>query len=355
MRTSRSLILALASIMIAGTASIPARADDSSTTTAKSTTSKITTTKPVSASISGHHPKIGLALGGGGSRGSAHVGVLRVLLEEGVPIDFIAGTSIGSVVGGFYAAGVSVDELESQFQNDTFIKEFMPMPLALRLVLEPVIFVPRIFGYHPYDGLYKGKRFRRYADKLSGHTKIEQLSMPFAAVVTDVVSGASTRLTSGDLGTAMQASTAVPGLKKPVQIGDRLYCDGGLICNLPTKHVREMGADFVIAVNIDEYLNDVPLKTFRKAGSMSTQALKIQLAVSDDALAKEAEISVHPDTTGITLISRKKRDAERGIEAGVKAAREAMPEIRRKLEAIGIKLHPVVPSKVSSSAETSTK
>jgi NTE family protein len=361
MQIARSLVLALASIMIAGSAAIPARADDSSasttitTKTTKTTTAKTTTTRQASVSTSGHHPKIGLALGGGGSRGSAHVGVLRVLLEEGVPIDVIAGTSIGSVVGGFYAAGVSVDELDDQYQNDTFIKEFMPMPLPVRLVLEPIIFVPRILGYHPYDGLYKGKKFRRYADKLSGHTKIEELPIPFAAVVTDVVSGASTRLTSGDLGTALQASTAVPGLKKPVQIGDHLYCDGGLICNLPTKHVREMGADFVIAVNIDEYLNDVPLRTFRKAGSMSTQALKIQLAVSDDALAKEAEISVHPDTTGITLISRKRSDAERGIDAGVKAAREAMPEIRRKLEALGVKLHPPVPSKVSSSSDDSTK
>ena len=168
------------------------------------------------------------------------------------------------------------------------------------------------------------------------------------------MNGESTRITKGDLGTALQASTAVPGLKKPVQIGDNLYCDGGLICNLPTKHVREMGADFVIAVNIDEMLPDVPLRTFRKAGSMSTQALRLQLAVSDEALSKEAEISVHPDTTGITLISRKKSDGERGIEAGVKAAKDAMPEIKRKLAAIGIKLTPPGP-KVSTNSVESVK
>ena len=341
---ARKFLSVLSALVVGYSLTIPVNAEN-----AKSVSVHSTSKVAASQSTAKRRPRIGLALGGGGSRGSAHVGVLKVLLEEGVPIDIIAGTSIGSVVGGFYAAGVPVDELENQFVHDTFIKEFMPMPLVLRLALEPVIFLPRIFGYHPYDGLYKGKKFRTYANKLSGHTKIEDLSIPFAAVCTNVVSGESTRLTSGDLGAALQASTAVPGLKKPVQIGDRLFCDGGLICNLPTKHVREMGADFVIAVNIDEMLSDVPLKTFRKAGSMSTQALKIQLAVADDALAKEAEISVHPDTTGITLISRKKSDGERGIEAGVKAARDAMPEIKKKLAAMGVVLTPPKP-KVSTKA-----
>jgi NTE family protein len=315
---------------------------ESSKSKTKTTTSTFTTTTTTSdnSSTSVKRPKIGLALGGGGSRGSAHVGVLKVLLEEGVPIDLIAGTSIGSVVGGFYAAGVPVDEIEAQFQNDTFIKEFMPWPLVLRLALSPIIFTPRLFGYHPYDGLYKGGKFRNYAERLSGHTKIENLNMPFAAVVTDVVSGKTCRITSGDLGTALQASTAVPGLKKPVEIGDHLYCDGGLVCNVPTRHVREMGADFIIAVNIDEYLPEVPLKTFRKAGSMSQQALRIQLATSDEPHTKAANISLHPDTTGITLISRKKSDAQRGIEAGIKAARDAMPEIKRQLAAIGVVLKP---------------
>ncbi len=344
---ARKFLSVLSSLVIGSSLMLPVSAE-----TAKSSNSHAT--KVAVAKSTSKRPRVGLALGGGGSRGSAHVGVLKVLLEEGVPIDVIAGTSIGSVVGGFYAAGVPIGELEDQFVHDTFIKEFMPMPLVLRLALEPIIFLPRIFGYHPYDGLYKGKKFREYADKLSGHTKIEDLSIPFAAVVTDVVHGDSTRLTKGDLGTALQASTAVPGLKKPVQIGDHLYCDGGLICNLPTRHVREMGADFVIAVNIDEMLPDVPLKTFRKAGSMSTQALRIQLYVSDQALGKEAEIHVHPDTTGITLISRKKSDGERGIEAGVKAAKEAMPEIKKKLAALGVELTPPGP-KVSAKAAGSVQ
>ncbi|MBS1956041.1 MAG: patatin-like phospholipase family protein [Cyanobacteria bacterium SZAS-4] len=280
-------------------------------------------------------PRIGLALGGGGSRGAAHVGVLKVLKEENIPIDLVAGTSIGSVVGGYYAAGTSVDEIEELFKNGRFTKEFTPMPY-LRVATEPLELAARLVGYKPYDGLYRGWKFRGYVKKQLNNKSIEQLNIPYGAVVTDVVSGKSCRLTSGDLALAMQASTAVPGLKKPVQIGERLYCDGGLINNVPVSHAREMGADFVIAVDIDETLKDTPLKTFRGLGSMARQALKIQLATFDVSNAQKAEVYIHPDTTGINLVSFKKSDGETGYEAGVAAARAAMPDLKKKLAAMGL-------------------
>jgi NTE family protein len=285
-------------------------------------------------------PRIGLALGGGGARGAAEVGVLKVLAEEGVPVDVIAGTSVGSVVGGLYSAGVSLDKLSGAFEDGSLMKEFTPLPVALRLALSPVIFVPRLFGYEPYDGLYKGVKFRNYVNSLVERSdrNIEHLPVPFAAVVTNVVDGQSQRVSQGNLGIALQASTAVPGLRKPVQIGENLYCDGGLVCNVPVTHVREMGADFVIAVDIDERLNPVPLKKFRVPGSVSKQALRIQLANGDSPLCKEADIVIHPNTDGITLISRKASDGRRGVEAGIKAAREAMPELKRKLSALGVQL-----------------
>jgi NTE family protein len=283
-----------------------------------------------------HRPRIALALGGGGSRGSGHVGVLKVFEEEHIPIDIVTGTSIGSVVGGFYAAGVPLNDLSDLFEKDEFIHEFMPMPLYVRLPLEPVDLIARLFGYKPFDGLYNGGLFKKYADKLTGSKQIEKLRIPYAAVVTNVVTGESERLTQGDLGLAMQASTAVPGLKRPVQIGDHLYCDGGVVCNVPVKHAREMGADFVIAVNIDEFLKDQPLENFRVLGSMSRQALRIELASEDGPFCEKADVAVHPDMTGIGLISRKKSNGLRGIDAGIKAAREAMPEIKRKLSALGV-------------------
>lgn len=280
-------------------------------------------------------PRIGLALGGGGSRGAAHVGVLKVFQEENIPIDLIAGTSIGSVVGGFYAAGVPLDDISLVFEKNIFTKEFTPMPI-LTLALEPTLVTARLFGYKPYDGLFNGVKFKKYADKVAGCKKIEELKIPFAAVVTNVVTGQSCRLTDGDLGLAMQASTAVPELKRPVQIGDKLYCDGGLINNVPVDHIRQMGADFVIAVDIDEHLKDMPLQKFRALGSMARQALKIQLATFDLPNRRNSDIFINPDTTGIGLVSFKKGDGKRGIDAGIAAAREAMPEIKRKLAAIGI-------------------
>ncbi len=311
------------------------QAPAATTTTAGETTTTETTTN-ITPAKKLERPRIGLALGGGGSRGAAHVGVLKVLKEENIPIDLIAGTSIGSVVvGGYYAAGTSIDEIEQLFKNGRFTKEFTPMPY-LRVATEPLELAARLVGYKPYDGLYRGWKFRGYVKKQLNDKTIEQLSIPYGAVVTDVVSGKSCRLTTGDLALAMQASTAVPGLKKPVQIGERLYCDGGLINNVPVSHVREMGADFVIAVDIDETLKDTPLKTFRGLGSMARQALKIQLATFDVSNAQKAEVYIHPDTTGINLVSFKKSDGETGYEAGVAAARAAMPDLKKKLAAMGL-------------------
>ena len=292
---------------------------------------------PAGDSTAKRRPRIGLALGGGGSRGAAHVGVLKVFKEENIPIDMIAGTSIGSVVGGFYAAGISLDEIAEVFEKGTFTKEFTPMPI-LRLMLEPATLSLRLFGKKPYDGLFNGKKFRKYANGMTGSKTIEQLNIPFAAVVTNVVTGQSCRLSQGELALAMQASTAVPELKQPVQIGDKLYCDGGLINNVPVSHIREMGADFIIAVDIDEQLKDVPLSKFRGVGSMARQALRIQLSTFDLPNRKNADIFINPDTTGINLVSFKKGDGKRGIDAGITAARAAMPEIKRKLAELGVVL-----------------
>ncbi|MDZ4837678.1 MAG: patatin-like phospholipase family protein [Candidatus Melainabacteria bacterium] len=323
-----SVTIAASFVSHAAIAQVPQKANDLTVSSVETNISSTGATLP-------KRPRIGLALGGGGSRGSAHVGVLKVLKEEGIPIDLIAGTSIGSVVGGFYAAGMPLDEIGAVFTTKKFTKEFTPMPI-LRLALEPAELSLRLFGYRPYDGLYHAWKFKNYANKMVGSKKIEQLDIPYAAVVTDIVTGKSCRLTEGDIGVAMTASTAVPELRKPVQIGNRLFCDGGLINNVPVNHVREMGADFVIAVNIDEHLIERPLADFRALGSMGRQALRIQLATFDMPNCQTADIFIHPDTTGINLVSFKKRDGQRGIDAGVAAARAAMPEIRRKLAAIGV-------------------
>jgi NTE family protein len=274
---ARSASISLALSLLTAFLSQPAPASEELVQQDSSGTLKTTV------SATNRRARVGLALGGGGARGAAEAGVLKVLVEENIPIDIVAGTSIGSVVGGLYCAGLTPDQIADRFTDSTFMKTFLPVPIVLRIALAPIIFTPRLFGYRPYDGLYKGQKARLFVETLLSdpNLRIETLKTPFAAVCTNLVTGKTQRLTKGALALAMQASTAVPGIKKPVEFGDSLLCDGGLVCNLPVRHVREMGADFVIAVNIDEQLKDVPFETFRKPGSVTKQVLKIQLADSN--------------------------------------------------------------------------
>jgi NTE family protein len=287
-------------------------------------------------------PKIGLALGGGGARGAAHVSVIRALEKEGIKFDYIAGTSIGAVVGGLYDAGVSLDDLEDEFENGKLMRSFMTVSLAVRIAVSPVLLMPRLFGSKEYDGLYRGNKFRKYLVKgLSCHDiNIEDLKIPFAAVTLNLLDGLPYMIRKGNLGFAMQASSAVPGLRKPVEIGEMLFCDGGTLCNLPVKQVREMGADFVIAVNVDQPFKIEGKDKFHKIGSVTQRMLNWDLWDMDKPQAELADITIHPDTGDVSLISTKKSDARFCVEAGEKAAREAMPLLREKLRNYGIATGP---------------
>lgn len=299
-------------------------------------------------------PKIGLALGGGGARGAAHVGVLKVLEKEGIKFDYIAGTSIGSVVGGLYAAGVPLSEMENAFETGKLMRNFMTVPLTFRIAVAPVMFVPRVFGSKAYDGLYKGNKFRNYVSKTitAHHINIEELNVPFSAVSLNLLDGKPYMIQRGNLGYAMQASTAVPSLRKPVEIGDKLLVDGGVICNLPVKQVREMGADIVIAVNIDHPFGERDKDAFRRVGSVAQWMLDWDLFSLDRAQSEIADITIHPDTAGISLISRSKKDARKGVIAGEQAATALLPKIRETLSAYGVALNKsAAETKISENAK----
>lgn len=290
--------------------------------------------------IEGSRPKIGLALGGGGARGAAHVTVLKTLEKEGIPIDYIVGTSIGSVVGGLYSAGVPLDAIESEFKNASLMKSFMTVPLWLRVVAAPVMFVPRLFGSKAYDGLYKGNKFRKFLTHSVPPTEqnIENLKIKFAAVAVSLVDGKTHILDKGNLGYAMQASCAVPQLRKPVQIGDNLYCDGGVASNVPVDECRKLGADIVIAVCIDERVENQDMESFRKVGSVAKRLLKFDLRDIDQPRMERADLIIHPNVDGISLISTKKSDAIKGLAAGEEAAKAAIPSIKKKLQDAGVRV-----------------
>lgn len=283
-------------------------------------------------------PIIGLALGGGGARGAAEVGVLKILEKEGIHFDCVAGTSIGSVIGGFYCLGATAEQMEEEFKSGAVMRNFMAVPLAFRLLVIPVFLLFRPFSHNKYDGLYGGDKFRKYlVGKLTtDEGLIENMKIPFAAIALNVVDGKPYMIRKGHLGYAMQASCAVPALRKPVEIEGMLFSDGGVSCNLPVKQCRSMGADFVIAVNVDEPFEPVPLKTFKAPGSITKRMVKWALYDLDQPQAALADVTIHPNTEGISLISTRRSDAIRGIKAGEEAAKAALPMILRKLKEIGV-------------------
>ncbi|MGL4729632.1 MAG: patatin-like phospholipase family protein [Bosea sp. (in: a-proteobacteria)] len=178
-------------------------------------------------------PKLGLALGGGAARGWAHIGVLQVLDEAGIKIDILAGTSIGSVVGGCHAGG-KLAELE------TFERS-----LTKRRVIGLMDF--HIGG----SGLISGGRLKRLLDRDLGSTRIEQLPHRYVAIATELGSGHEIWLTEGSVVEAMRASYALPGVFDPVRLGGRWLMDGALVNPVPVTAARALGADVVVCVNLN--------------------------------------------------------------------------------------------------------
>jgi NTE family protein len=282
-------------------------------------------------------PKIGLVLGGGGSRGAAEIGVMEVLEKEGLHFDYICGTSIGSIIGGLYDAGVPLTTLHEEFASTRLMRHFMRVSLPTAIVLSPVVFGARLVRLKRYDGLYPGWSFRHYFEKMTppASHEIENLKTPYAAVSFNLTDGKPYMIRGGSLPKAMQASSAVPGLRVPVLYGDKLMVDGGTACNLPVKQCREMGADIVIAVNIDEPFQTVELQALRKIGAIPKRLLNWDLYDTDATQGAIADIVIQPDTAGVTLITTSRKEARKAIEAGRVAGEAALPAIRERLRGVG--------------------
>lgn len=284
---------------------------------------------------SARRPRIGLALGGGGTRGIAHLGVLKVLEDEGIHIDCIAGTSMGAIVGGLWAAGLSADDVRKICFSKSFVRSFDTIPIAARVALIPVFFIPHLVGYHPYDGLYRGNKFRNFLNNCVSlnEQQVDKLKIPFVAVASNLVDGKQFVIKEGNLGRAVQASSAVPQLRRPVFWNENaLLVDGGLTCNVPVTECRALGADIVIAVDVDEALGHIKPDHFRKIGSVAYRALNMHLSQIDDPQIRDADIVIHPDVNGIELLSRKKKDMDDAVNEGTKATKEAIPSIRAEID-----------------------
>jgi NTE family protein len=280
-------------------------------------------------------PRVALAMGGGGTRGVAHIGVLRVLEREQIPIDCIAGTSIGAIIGGLYAAGVPIPKIESIFRTKAILRHFDTVPLSVRVALIPFFLLPRLVGYRPYEGLYRGGIFAKFLSGLVSPDKrnLEDLKHPaFWAVSSNLLDGTPYVIKEGDIGKALQASSAIPILRRPVEIGDALLVDGGIVENLPVSQARKMGCDFVIAVDIDQAVPVLPKHAFRKFGSVSRRSINMNLRALDKPQVKLADYVIAPNLGDIDLLSHSEADASHAIEQGELAAKKAIPDIKAKLE-----------------------
>jgi len=224
-----------------------------------------------------NRPKIGLALSGGGARGGAHIGVLKALEKLNVPIDYIAGTSMGAIVGGFYAAGYTPEQIEDILKNTDWSAAFSDEPersgvTMRKKELDADLLIPHRLGFNRGRlqlplGMIEGQKldqiFQRVLLPVRDIRDFDLLRIPFRALATDLATGAEVVLADGSLADAIRASMSIPGIFAPVMLDERVLVDGGLANNLPISVVREMGADIVIAVDISS-----PLLTRRELDSV---------------------------------------------------------------------------------------
>ena len=250
--------------------------------------------------------KIGLALGGGAARGFAHIGVIKALEAQGIVPDIVVGTSAGAVVGALYASGLSGFELQK---------------IALEMD------EGQLGDWSlPDRGVFKGEALQNFVNRSVANRPLEKLPRSFGVVATDLKSGESVVFRSGNTGMAVRASSAVPGVFQPVHINGREYVDGGLVSPIPARAVRNLGANFVIAV-------DISVKP-RDARTSSTLDVLLQtFAIMGQSISRyetaEADIVIRPVTAELPATDFAGR--HRAVLEGEKAAAAVMADIKDRL------------------------
>jgi NTE family protein len=284
--------------------------------------------------------RIALALGGGGARGLAHIGIFKAFEEESIPIDVIAGTSIGALVGAAFATGISsqeLDEMVSRFLEsptfqDSALKSIREVQESKHLTLTQKIqafFKNRVIlaqaMFRP--GILHADDFQAMIDYFLPDIKIEELKIPFLAVATDLISGLPVVLSEGPLRKAVMASCAVPGAVPPVKDDDRLLSDGGIVSLVPTAIVRERGGEFVVAVPVGGEIK--AHDEMKSAMDVYVRATDIMAFHLEQEKLKQADVVIRPKVGDLHWTDfLRARDL---ITEGETAARERMPAIKRAL------------------------
>jgi NTE family protein len=256
-------------------------------------------------------PRVGLALGGGAARGFAHIGVIQVLEQQGLQPDLVVGTSAGSLVAALYASGMSGAQLErSALEMEEAAIADWTLPLFNR-------------------GLLRGEALARYVNRQVQGKRLEQMALPVGILATDLNTGRGVLFQRGDTGTAVRASSAVPGVFTPVSIGEVPYVDGGLVAPVPVEQARQMGAELVVAVDIS---SAPETETGSDALRVLLRTFTIMGASINRLTLAGADVVVRPPLQGMGSADFSGR--QRAIEAGREAMRAALPVLRDQLQVL---------------------
>jgi NTE family protein len=250
---------------------------------------------------------LGIALGGGFARGIAHIGALKVLEQENIPVDYVAGTSVGAIIGALYCAGMTPSELEDMARTLRF-SDFARWTLSR-------------YGFCNSD-----RMVRLFARTLKKHT-FEELAIPLAITATDFRTGEAVMFTEGALVDPIRASCAYPGMFLPVEIDGRSYIDGMLAYGVPTTPLRRMGADRVIGICLSANWSEAraPRHVFEVIG----QCFSIAQSKLAESWSKDANLVIEPDVNGFTYDCFER--AQELIAAGETAMRAVLPQVRESL------------------------
>jgi NTE family protein len=254
-------------------------------------------------------PKVALVLGGGAARGFAHVGVIRVLEQEKIPIHMIVGTSVGSLIGALYASDPNSLNLEW---------------LAFTIEKEDIFDYSIVYSKM---GPVLGERLEKFIQTKVKAKTLEQMKIPFYAVATDLNSGGTWVFEKGSVAKAVRASCSIPGIFQPLELGGRMYVDGGVTDNLPVDVARARGADIIIAVNIQKNIQNPQVNSLIDVILQSINIMGRELVTYK---CRDYDVLIEPNVgeVGMTDFSQKKRL----VDAGVQAAKQALPKIRKLIE-----------------------
>lgn len=261
--------------------------------------------------------KLGLALGSGGSRGVAHAGFLLALEEEGIKPDYIAGCSMGAVIGGCYAGGMSAAEIK---------KEILTVKAKDIVDVSPAVITKM--------SILRGKKMRDLLVSYVGKKNIEDLEIPFRCVATELYSGKIHVFESGDAALAIQASSTIPTVFRPVRIDGKLFVDGGCLCRVPVKVVKDMGADVVIAVDAlknaaepVENVKNIIEMILRVFDIMDTHLTERSRLLEDNGLC---DLLIEPEMKGMSQYVIK--DLDKAFDEGYAAGKDNMQKIKELLQ-----------------------